>query len=255
LEVLVTGGSGRIGRLVREGCSRGRNITSLDVAPSDDGTVAADIRKLDEIQRLSRGKEVVVHLAADPNVGASWESIHEKNIIGTYNVFEACRRSDVRRVVFASTVHVTWMYHSQPPYSYIVNGEYDKVDIGHLQMISHQTPPRPDSYYAVSKLFGENLGRYYTDTYGLSVVCLRFGWVPPGDKPPQPSPFFFASWLSRRDLVQLVERSIDAGDLKFDVFYGVSNNKWRFWDISHPREVLGYSPVDDAESFRSKGDV
>ena len=50
--------------------------------------------------------------------------------------------------------------------------------------------------------------------------------------------------------MQLVRKSLAAPDLTFDIFYGVSRNKWRFWDIEHPREVVGYEPLDDAEVAR-----
>jgi len=49
-------------------------------------------------------------------------------------------------------------------------------------------------------------------------------------------------------VVQLVERTIEAPEaLRFDIFYGVSNNRWRWVDIDHPRKVLGYIPADSAE--------
>jgi len=63
---------------------------------------------------------------------------------------------------------------------------------------------------------------------------------------------FFATWLSHRDQAQLVRKSLEAPEsLKFDIFYGVSANKWRFWDTEHPHEVIGYTPQDNAETYRS----
>ena len=65
------------------------------------------------------------------------------------------------------------------------------------------------------------------------------------------SPRQFATLLTHNDLVQLVDKSIQApDDLKFGIYYGVSNNRWRFWDISEGERHLGYRPEDDAESRR-----
>ena len=40
--------------------------------------------------------------------------------------------------------------------------------------------------------------------------------------------------------------------VRFDIFYGVSNNKWRLWDVDHAREGIGYQPIDNAEVFRGR---
>ena len=47
--------------------------------------------------------DVVVHLAANAQGGATWEDLLNPNIIGTYNVFEASRRAGVKRVIYASS--------------------------------------------------------------------------------------------------------------------------------------------------------
>ena len=85
----------------------------------------------------------------------------------------------------------------------------------------------------------------------MSVICLRIGWVNPEDHPMKPESS--AIWCSQRDVVQLVEKSMQAPeDLRFDMFYGVSNNRWRWVDIDHPREVLGYIPQDSSEERLSE---
>ena len=59
---------------------------------------------------------------------------------------------------------------------------------------------------------------------------------------------------ARRDVVQLIEKSIEApDDLRFDIFYGVSNNRFRWVDIDHAREILGYIPQDSAEEVLERG--
>ena len=135
------------------------------------------------------------------------------------------------------------------PYASIVAGRYDGLDPATFPRVTVDMPIRPDGPYGIGKAFGEAAGRYYSDHFGLSVICLRIGTLNREGKPLVPRQF--ATLLSHRDLVQLVHRSIDAPDsLRFAIFYGVSNNTWRFWDISNSREIIGYEPEDDAEQWR-----
>ena len=116
-------------------------------------------------------------------------------------------------------------------------------------MVTTDMPVRPDGAYGIAKAFGEAAGRFYSDRYGLSVVCLRIGTLNGSSRPEGMRNF--ATLLTHRDLVQLVERCIGAPDsLRFAIFYGVSNNTWRFWDISDSGERVGYQPDDDAEQWR-----
>ena len=115
-------------------------------------------------------------------------------------------------------------------------------------MLTAETPTRPNNLYGASKVWGEALARYYSEAYGLSAVCLRFGRVTPEDRPVGPRDY--AVYCSLRDAAQMIDKCLSAPDsVHFDTFYVVSNNKWRFRDIEHAREVVGYEPLDGAESF------
>ena len=250
--LLVTGGCGVIGEILRKALNEKYEVTSLDLSPCNggDACITGDITKFEQIEPCFRGVDLVLHLAADSSLEASWDSVYSRNILGTYNVFEASRINGVRRIVFASSNHVTGLYEKDWPISSIVKGDYEDLDPQAVPKISHTSPPRADSYYGASKLFGEGLGQYYSDLCGICVVCLRIGTVRPYEWPKKDEVRFFATWLSHRDLVQLVEKSLAADSIKFDIFYGVSNNKWRFWDISHAKDIIGYDPDDNAEDHR-----
>lgn len=252
-KVLITGITGLIGGIVYNDLKDDYEITGLARRPMEGVRhFRGSIDKLDEILPAFEGQDAVVHLAADPSMHATWESALPNNFIGTYNVYEASRRCGVKRVIFASSNHATGMYERDHPYHHIVKGEYDKVDVWPIPQLTHRSEIRPDGYYGISKAYGEAMGRYYSEEYGLSVICLRIGTVNRWDSPTRDIRHF-ATWLSHRDQAQLVRNSLEApADLKFDIFYGVSANKWRFWDIEHPREVVGYQPQDNAEEYRGK---
>ena len=90
-------------------------------------------------------------------------------------------------------------------------------------------PDRPDGPYAVSKIFGEALGRYFDEDHGISVICIRFGTTSPDDRPGS-DPRSFVSWFSHRDIASMVEACIEAENIGFDIFYGASNNTWKIYD-------------------------
>jgi len=249
--VLITGITGLIGGIVYDSLKNDCEVSGLSRRKMERAGLRSfygDIRELDKILPAFVGQDSVVHLAADASMSATWDSVLQSNIIGTYNVFEACRLNGVKRVVYASSNHVTGMYERDHPYHHVVGGEYDMVDVP-VPMISHRSEIRPDGYYGVSKAYGEAIGRYYAEEYGISVECLRIGTVNSWDSPLR-SIRHFATWLSHRDLAQLVRLSLEAENATFDIFYGVSDNKWNFWDINHAMTMIGYHPQDNAERYR-----
>jgi nucleoside-diphosphate-sugar epimerase len=141
------------------------------------------------------------------------------------------------------------MYEREEPYASVVAGTYDGLDPETFPRLGIDAPIRPDNPYGVGKAFGETIARYYADADGLSVICLRIGSVTLDDRPRRPR--HFATLLTHRDLIDLVRSSLRAPDsLRFGIFYGVSANTWRLWDIENARAELGYAPKDNAESFR-----
>ena len=244
--VLVTGMGGQIGGIIRRELGTRYELSGIDrVAVDSVPTTVADIANLSEIMPAFEGIDVVVHLGADPSPQASWESVLSNNLIGTRNVYEAARLSGVKRIVFASSNHAVGNYPlMQDPYKAIYDGRISEV----RRPFPPLTPDmlRPDSYYGVSKAFGESLGSYFHDEYGISVICLRIGWVMTPDDPTF-SPAALSLWLSHRDAAQLIQKSIDAPvSVGFAVVNGESDNALSIWDIETTRQVLGYEPRDGA---------
>jgi nucleoside-diphosphate-sugar epimerase len=247
--ILVTGAAGTIGSLIVNALSDAYVVRGLDVERGSGVDWVADMKKLEQIEKAFRGMSAVVDLAADPRVSAPWSSILRNNLPATANALEAARRAGVRSFVFASSNHVVGMYERDEPYASVVAGSYEGLDPERLPRLKADVPIRPDSPYGIGKAFGEAAARYYSDTYGLQVICLRIGSVHASDRPLEPRQF--ATLLTHRDLAHLVRCCLSAPPaLRFAVFYGVSRNTWRFWDIDDAREAIGYTPADDAEQWR-----
>jgi uronate dehydrogenase len=220
--IAVTGASGLIGSIVAR--SLDGDLRLLDVRPKR-GVRRLDLRDLRAVERAFDGVEKVVHLGAISSE-ARFEEILDHNIRTTYNVFEAARRKGVRRVVFASSNHAIGMY-------------------PRAQTIGADAPVRPDTYYGVSKAFGEALGRLYSEKWGLEVACIRIGTVNKEDRPLTVR--HLSTWLSQRDAVALIQSCLDA-ELAFAIVYGVSRTSRGWWDML-PAEALGFAPQDNADDY------
>jgi nucleoside-diphosphate-sugar epimerase len=244
--ILVTGLSGVVGSAIITHLKDKYHLTALN--RSDILGVPchrADIANLEDIKPVFQGQDAVVHLAAFLG-DTSWETTLSTNIIGTYNVFEAARQANVQRVLFASSGAVVHGYENEPPLNAIVYGQYDAVpEI--WPILTAESPVRPTTLYGASKVWGEGLARYYSETYNLSCICLRLGRITMQDRPSNPR--HAAVYCSLRDAAQMIDRCLTApASLRFDIFYVVSNNRWRFRDIEHAYKTIGFAPQDCAET-------
>jgi uronate dehydrogenase len=232
--VLITGSAGLVGRTLRDGL-RGRypRLRLLDTAEqaaagAGEEVVRADVADQDAMDAAMAGMNAVVHLAAVPT-DRPYDELAAPNLTGAQRVFEAARRAGTRRVVFASSHHAA--------------GFYPRAE-GPLRV---GDPPRPDSFYGASKVFGEALGRLYHDKHGLEVACLRIqSWA---ERPTERR--HLGSWLSFRDGTELVRCCLEAPDLGFAVIWGVSANR-RAWVVNEDLGWLRWTPRDDAEAFAAE---
>lgn len=238
-KLLITGINGLIGGVIKGPLEERYQVYGCDLAgPFSDRVFQVDISREEQVLRLFEEQgpfPFLIHLAANPRVDAPWEDVLQTNIIGTRNVYHAAQQYDTQRVIYASSNHVTGAYEGFPPR---LHHEKDP------RKISISDPIQPDSDYGVSKAFGEALARYYDARWGLSSICLRIGSVLADDDPTQ-DPRHAKTWLSHRDLIQLVSKSLTS-QIGFGVYYGVSDNTGRFWDLSNARRELGYQPQDNA---------
>jgi uronate dehydrogenase len=232
--ILITGPGGRVGTQIVPLLREHFALRLLDVNPlpaeGDDEMVQADIRDFDALRAACAGVKAMVHLAAVPDEDDFHSKLLPMNLAGLYNAFEAARQAGVKKIVFASTGQTVLKY---------PRGEW----------VTPEMPVRPMTVYACTKVFGEALARYYSDEYGLSMICVRICWFQGYQSPLlRQQPELHREWCSPRDLTQLLVKSI-AADLPFAIFFGVSNNTGRYWDISNAQKLVGYQPQDDAVKF------
>ena len=248
-KILITGMSGLIGGVVRRHLEDRYQLTALNRREvSGIECHLADIADLEAIQPAFTDVDTVIHLAALARGDAPFDDILHHNIIGTYNVFEAARRAGVERIIAASSGAAVSNWERDMPYQALVQGRYDETP-SNWENLTHETPVRPTGLYGCSKVWLEALGRHFSDTFDLSVICLRIGGVNQEDKPRDARQF--SVWCSQRDIAQMVERCIVApASLRYDIFYAVSDNQWSYRDVEHARQQVGYEPRDAAEDHR-----
>ncbi|HSW07456.1 MAG TPA: NAD(P)-dependent oxidoreductase [Aquabacterium sp.] len=231
--LLLTGAAGGLGRVLRPRlkayCAQLRlsDRADLGTAAAGEELCPAVLEDKDAVHALLQDVDAVVHFGGI-SVEAAWQPILQANIIGLYHLYEAARHQRVRRIVFASSNHVT--------------GFYRQDDV-----ITPQAPPRPDTLYGVSKAFGENLSRMYHDRYGIETVCIRIGSATPAPENRR----MLATWLSHDDLERLIVAALTAHYVSHTVMFGLSDNTTRWWDNTSASHI-GYRPMDSAEPFRAE---
>ena len=250
-KILITGGSGLIGTILNNHLNANYDVQHLDrnkPKNKEYNIFIGNINKYEDVLESSKDASAIIHLGAAVQMDSDWKLVFDNNIESTKNVYEAAKNNNVKKVIFASSNHAVGLFENDSPYKEIVRGEYKNLDPKKIQKIDENVPIRPDSFYGVSKAFGEAIGRYYYETYKIQSINLRIGTVLKIDSP-KSDIRHYATWLSHKDIAQLVEKSI-IHDLKFEIFYGVSNNKWRFWDIENSYNKISYEPVENAENYR-----
>lgn len=227
--ILITGATGDVGMLLADRLSGDYEVVqhgrSARSRTQEEVLLRADLTNYGEVRGLMDDVDTVLHLAGEASPDADWPSVLDSNIVGYRNVLEAARDADVRRVVFASSNHAM--------------GMYDRLQ--EWPVYPHHLP-RPDSLYGVSKAFGEVLGRFYHDEHGLDVISLRIGWLS-GDPMLADEEILHAMWLSEDDCERVFRRAIEAG-VRYGVYYAISDNPNRRWDLTNTMLDLGYRPQD-----------
>lgn len=231
--LLLTGAAGQLGREMRPRlhayCDvlRLSDCRALGPAAPDEELIPAALEDAAAMLALLDGVNAVVHLGG-VSTEQPWAPILAGNVVGMVNLYEAARLRGVRRIVYASSNHVTGFYRQD-------------------ERIDTRAWPRPDGFYGLSKAFGEDLAQLYWDRWQIETVSLRIGssFAEPRDRR------MLASWLSFDDLERLIVAALSTPAVGHTVVYGVSRNSASWWDNRHAQH-LGYQPQDSADAFRAQ---
>lgn len=224
--VMVTGGSGKLGRaVVRDLAEHGHDVVNVDVVPSRDDVaplVRADLTDFGQALEALAGvdeyppADAVVHLAAIPAPGLTPNhAVFATNTLSTYNVFEAARRLGVRNVVWASSETVLGL-----------NFDTDKAPP--YIPVDEDYPGRPETSYSLSKLLGEVMAEQFCRwDPRAKVIGLRFSNVmepeeyedfPGFDADARQRNWNLWGYIDARDGAQAVRLALEADRTGADVF-------------------------------------
>ena len=232
--LLLTGAAGHLGREMRPRlkayCDTLRvshRSDAIDPAGPGEELAVADLADKAAVMAMLDGVDAVVHLGG-VSTEQTWESILDGNIVGMVHLYEAARRHGVKRIVFASSNHVTGFYRQD-------------------EVVSPRDPVRPDGFYGLSKCFGENLAQLYWDRFGIETVSVRIGssFAAPRDRR------MLATWMSFDDTERLIVAALTAPVVGHSIIYGMSDNATTWWDNTSARHI-GYRPQDSSDVFRSE---
>ena len=231
--LLLTGAAGGLGRELRRRlpahCKilRLSDVAELGAAAPGEEVATAELADADAMLALLDGVDAVVHMGG-VSTEQPWEAILPANIVGAYNLYEAARKNGVRRVVFASSNHVTGFYRQD-------------------EVIPAGAPPKPDGLYGLSKAFGEDLAQLYFDRHGIETVSLRIGssFAVPRDRR------MLSTWMSFDDMERLVLAALTAKDVGHSIICGVSANPHVWWDNT-PAAHIGYAPRDSSAPYAAE---
>jgi uronate dehydrogenase len=233
--VLITGSSGRIGKAVAAELQGQRvPVRGFDrvVTPGLSDMVIGNLLDTAAIDKAMTGVHTLIHLAATPDDDDFPRELLPNNLLGVYNVFEAARKANVRRMVLASSGQVVWYQRNIGPWP-----------------IGVDVAPTPRYWYAACKLFLEGAGRAFAEAHGMSVIAVRLGWCPRTKE--QVEEIAATDWaqdvyLSPADAGRFFAcAAVAPADIRFAVVYATSKPKKLLrYDLETTRKLLGYEPGD-----------
>jgi nucleoside-diphosphate-sugar epimerase len=225
--VVVTGAAGAIGSLIVGRLGARWQIRATDVRSSAE-IESLDVTNTERCVATFEGADAIVHLAGNPDPGASWDALRGPNVEGAYAVAAAARECGVRRLVLASSLHAVSAY-------------------PHTRQRRAGDPPRAANLYGATKAWAEALGGWVASTSPTSVVALRIGYF--SVNPPEgrdATPANLSAWLSPGDCVRLIQTAVETEQAGLTVVNGISANRYRVAELGEAEHRIGYQPTDNA---------
>ncbi len=267
-KVVLTGASGYVAGRMLPALRERYDLILLDVKTTDregeavEGVQIVDLENPDRdaYRAHFQGTDAVVHSGFKGTVNWQHKDYWKEsdNIRMCYNVYQTCVEEGVKRIVVMSSNHACDFY-ERLIWS-------DRLDFATTDML-----PLSDNFYGWAKSSYEHLAFVFatgnaTDGKRLESVHIRIGaprdTIMEGQSADDLKQLHreLGAYLSARDLSQLVIKSIEAENIEdengvpFQVFFGISGNTHRFWNIDNARRVVGYAPEDDSQ-IRFAGEI
>ncbi len=227
--ILITGSSGAVARAIcPDLIAGGHALRGFDrvATPNIQDMIVGNIEDRGVVAQAMQGMNAVIHLAAEPN-DADFPLLVGPNVIGLFNVMDAARAANIKRIVLASSIQV--LSHRSR-----ANAPASVHDAS------------PGNHYALTKLWAEKMGEMYARHYGLSVLVVRIAWLVRNQTEAMamlrnPRPHLY---LSARDAGRFFVRAVEAEGIDFAVVYAGSRGAELAFDMASARAVLGYVAQD-----------
>ena len=169
MKILVTGGSGLVGKHTVNFLARTHKVSVLDIKepPSDHPFYHVDVMDLPALLKtFALGFDAIVHMAGIPHpLNDPAEKVFQLNVLGTFNVLEAAAQLGVKKIVFISSESVLG-------FAFMT-----KMIVPMYIPIDEEHPLSPQDPYGLSKLLGEQTCRSYALRYGMKTICFRPAWI------------------------------------------------------------------------------
>jgi UDP-glucose 4-epimerase len=221
MRILITGGSGYIGRFVTDALRAQHEVVVFDLVEAELPVehVTGDLRIYEDVEGACGGVDAIVHAGAIPYDSGEAHRIMEINVMGTFNVLEAASRHGIPKVVFASSLSAVGL------------GPFSKAPLrpDYFPFDEKQTC-LPDDTYGLSKLIGEQLCAAYARRHGMSAVCLRLAMVYDASRPatvqrlnkiatdPEYGKLFLWAYTDARDVAQAFVLALEQETAKHVVY-------------------------------------
>ncbi len=172
MKVVVTGGSGGVGKyVVEELLNSGYQVIVFDIKEPQNKNInfiKGNILEINDCMKAFRGTKAVIHLAAIPHpLNDPPETVFNTNVVGTFNVYQAAASLGVERIIQASS-DSTYGFHFRKDGNMLLP-VYLPIDEDH--------PQRPADPYGLSKKVCEEIAKAFSRRYYLMSICLRICWV------------------------------------------------------------------------------
>lgn len=226
--VLITGAAGNVGQTVFHGLRSDFALRAFDLRPTPGDPTAhiGDIADRAAVDRAVAGVDTIIHFGGCPRMEADFmRDLVRPNIEGLWQILDAARLAGVKRFIFASSTNVAFGA-----------TELDQLTTDTVHVLNP---------YGATKAFGEALGRWFHDTYGMEFLAVRIGYF----RGRYPDPALQEAWLRRiwlgsRDCAKFFRLAVSAPGFGYGIVYACSRCPENYLDLTSARTLLGYEPEE-----------